>query len=216
MNDRDNQKQDPATPEQLRAALSRLNTCRFIVPPELDAAILRTAREHLAGERTADAARTSAACPLPNIQHSTPNSQHLLKPRGGHWMFDVGCSALDVSHSRFREKAGLRGWFGAFRAGLQEAFAVRRWAVWGGVAVTMIAVGALVWLGGDPRLAARPEDLNGDGVVDMLDAFALARELQHAPASHPQPDLNGDGVVDERDVQALAGRAVRLDQGGRS
>ena len=100
--------------------------------------------------------------------------------------------------------------------GWQERFGVRRWAAWGGVAVAVVAVGVLVWLGGHPRLSARPEDLNGDGVVDMLDAFALARELQHEPASHPQLDLNGDGVVDEHDVQALAARAVSLETGGRS
>lgn len=80
----------------------------------------------------------------------------------------------------------------------------------------IVAVGVLVWLGGHPRLTARPEDLNGDGVVDMLDAFALARELQLTPASHPRLDLNGDGVVDERDVRILAAQAVRLEPGGKS
>jgi hypothetical protein len=102
------------------------------------------------------------------------------------------------------------------RAGLMEFFAVRRWVAGGVATVMILAVGALVWLNRNPRLALGPEDLNGDGVVDMLDAFALARELQQAPASHPQLDLNEDGVVDERDVHALALRAVSLEQGGRS
>ena len=50
----------------------------------------------------------------------------------------------------------------------------------------------------------------------MLDAFALARELEADAASRPQHDLNGDGVVDGRDVQILAARAVNLEHGGRS
>jgi len=84
------------------------------------------------------------------------------------------------------------------------------------VVVTIFAAGVLVWLTVHPRAAVRPEDLNADGQVDMLDAFALARELQQGRTPRPQLDLNGDGVVDERDVQALAARAVSLETGGRS
>jgi hypothetical protein len=56
------------------------------------------------------------------------------------------------------------------------------------------------------------EDLNRDGRVDILDAFALARQIEHG--SHPDQrlDLNGDGVIDRRDVEILAARAVSLDQ----
>jgi hypothetical protein len=108
-----------------------------------------------------------------------------------------------------------RTWAELF-AGLLDLFASRRWMA-GGVATLMIlAVAALVWLNRPPQLVAGPEDLNADGVVDMLDAFGLARELQHNPASHPQLDLNRDGNLDERDVRALATRAVSLEQGGRS
>lgn len=182
MNDRDDQNLDPATPEKLRAALSRLNTRPIAVPSKVDDAILRTAREHLEAARIAESALG-------------------VPPSGG------------PREPRHCETAN---WFYDFCAGLRELFAVRRLTAWGGVAVAMIAVGALVWLGGRPSWAARPEDLNGDGVVDMLDAFALAREIQLNPASHPQLDLNRDGVVDERDVNALAARAVSLEQGGRS
>ena len=59
-------------------------------------------------------------------------------------------------------------------------------------------------------------DLNHDGRVDILDAFALARQLKLGGTRNPQLDLNGDGMVDERDVAGLAARAVRLEQGGRS
>ena len=76
---------------------------------------------------------------------------------------------------------------------------------------TIVAAGVLVWLAVQPGTAARPEDLNADGRVDMLDAFALARELQQDRTPGPQIDLNRDGMVDERDVEMLAARAVRLD-----
>jgi hypothetical protein len=57
------------------------------------------------------------------------------------------------------------------------------------------------------------EDVNHDGKVDILDAFALARQLKaRAPNSHL--DINGDGVVDERDVTTLAVHAVKLEKGG--
>jgi hypothetical protein len=64
--------------------------------------------------------------------------------------------------------------------------------------------------------AFAPGDLNHDGRVDILDAFALARQLKSGRVQSPQLDLNGDGVVDEHDVAALAARAVRLDPGGHS
>ena len=60
------------------------------------------------------------------------------------------------------------------------------------------------------------EDLNHDGQVDVLDAFALARELKTGAHPNPQLDINGDGAVDDKDVATLAARAVSLGKGGRS
>jgi hypothetical protein len=59
-------------------------------------------------------------------------------------------------------------------------------------------------------------DLNHDGQVDILDAFALARELRNGARPTPQMDINEDGVVDDGDVTTLAARAVSLGKGGRS
>ena len=59
-------------------------------------------------------------------------------------------------------------------------------------------------------------DLNHEGQVDILDAFALARELEKGAHPGPQWDINGDGIIDKRDVAALAVRAVSLGKGGRS
>jgi len=60
------------------------------------------------------------------------------------------------------------------------------------------------------------EDLNHDGRVDILDAFALARQLKAGPVSGPGRDINGDGVGDERDVETIAAQAVRLEKRGPS
>jgi hypothetical protein len=60
------------------------------------------------------------------------------------------------------------------------------------------------------------EDVNHDGRVDVLDAFALARQLKEGRSSNTRLDLNGDGIVDERDVHIIALEAVKLDKGGHS
>jgi hypothetical protein len=59
-------------------------------------------------------------------------------------------------------------------------------------------------------------DVDGNGRVDMLDAFVLARKVDaNATGNARGEDFNGDGVVDRRDVDAVAAMAVRLPGGGR-
>ncbi len=60
--------------------------------------------------------------------------------------------------------------------------------------------------------AATLADVNHDGRIDILDAFALARELKSGAKPSPRLDLNHDGVVDEQDVRLLAAQAVELDR----
>lgn len=92
---------------------------------------------------------------------------------------------------------------------------------WGFAVVALILIlavmPALLRKFGTPsqRLAIRG-DVNHDGKVDILDAFALARELKSGTHLSLQLDINGDGVVDTRDVTALAARAVSLGKGGHS
>ncbi|MEO1129230.1 MAG: dockerin type I domain-containing protein [Planctomycetota bacterium] len=59
--------------------------------------------------------------------------------------------------------------------------------------------------------AAHPLDYDGDGVIDILDAFALARTIETQVAIEPMWDLNGDGVIDDDDVVVIAQAAVRLE-----
>ena len=52
-------------------------------------------------------------------------------------------------------------------------------------------------------------DLNGDGRVDIVDAYLLAKALD-ARKPVPEADFCHDGTVDQRDVQLLAQAAVSL------
>jgi hypothetical protein len=60
------------------------------------------------------------------------------------------------------------------------------------------------------RLAA--EDIDRNGVVNVLDAFTVARGIK---SHHTQPawDVNHDGVVDQQDVDLIAMTAVRVKGG---
>ena len=57
------------------------------------------------------------------------------------------------------------------------------------------------------------DDINGDGQVDVLDAFALARSVENKQKLAAAWDLNRDGVVDRKDADAVAMAAVSLKRG---
>src|SRR5206468_7646984 len=146
------QKQHPEeaslqAPEKLVEALNHLQKERIFVPPTVDHAVLRGAREHL---------------------------RRLEGPQSG-W---------------------------------------KPWLSWAAMAACLALA---VWLGerfSNPtraRAFAR-EDINRDGHVDVLDAFALARQIETGGTLDPRWDINGDGRVDRADVNAIAARAVDLAQ----
>lgn len=64
------------------------------------------------------------------------------------------------------------------------------------------------------RPAADPADLDRDGRITILDAFALARSLDAGQPTRPGWDRNGDGVVNRSDADAIALAAVSLDHFG--
>jgi len=61
------------------------------------------------------------------------------------------------------------------------------------------------------KLAIR-EDFDRSGRVDILDAFALAREMEKALEPRSDWDINGDGMVDKKDVDTIALAAVSLER----
>lgn len=85
----------------------------------------------------------------------------------------------------------------------------RRWMLWPALAAACVFVACAAWLLTTGPHYAR-EDLNHDGKVDILDAFALAREIKSSAHLSTTLDINGDGVVDARDVALIAAHAVQL------
>ena len=77
----------------------------------------------------------------------------------------------------------------------------RRWMPFAAAAAIFLAVAAL-WMSPKPD----PRDLDGNGKVDIVDAYLLASGLKDG-------DVNGDGVVDRRDAEALAREVVSIGGG---
>ncbi len=58
-----------------------------------------------------------------------------------------------------------------------------------------------------------PADVDGNGRVDILDAYRLARHVEGAGKPDMRWDQNHDGTVNAADVDLVASAAVRLDKG---
>jgi hypothetical protein len=140
-------------PPELVAALKRLEEPRFFIPPTVDEAVGRAARQHLEGRQG----------------------------RRAQWL---------------------------------------RWMPWlataAGFAIVVASL-SLLPARTEPTSKAKPAtgmSLTHSGPVDILDAYALARQLKSRAVPNVSWDVNRDGVVDERDVATLAAQAVRLERGG--
>jgi hypothetical protein len=102
-----------------------------------------------------------------------------------------------------------------FLAQIRELRSVIRLPQWlaAAAAVALAAViGSMLFSSKRPTSVAR-EDINADGRVDVLDAFALARQLERGAVLDRQFDFNGDGVVNQRDIDAVATEAVKVEKG---
>jgi predicted anti-sigma-YlaC factor YlaD len=84
---------------------------------------------------------------------------------------------------------------------------VFRWAAVP-LAAAVVVLGVLTNLPGAPHAS----DVNGDGRLDILDAFAVARAVEKGDPL-VEWDQNGDGVVDRADVDLLAFAAVSTTSG---
>jgi hypothetical protein len=92
----------------------------------------------------------------------------------------------------------------------------RRWMLWPALVTGCVVIAFVAWLLMSPAPRFAREDLNRDGKVDILDSFALARELKTGGPLPAVFDVNGDGVVDERDVALIAAHAVAMGKENRS
>ena len=109
---------------------------------------------------------------------------------------EVDDRVLAIAHEQLARRP-LRGHFRAWRWALPGA------AVGAGLAAAA-AVAMLLWTG--PVRG----DIDRNGRVDILDAFALARKVEASSPADPDWDINRDGVVDAADVDAIAMKAVAL------
>jgi len=78
------------------------------------------------------------------------------------------------------------------------------------VAIVFVARVALV----HPSAKLARGDVDGNGTVDMLDAYLLAKRLASGAKINSTMDVNGDGIVDQNDVDWIANSAVSLDHAG--
>jgi hypothetical protein len=92
-----------------------------------------------------------------------------------------------------------------------------RWAAVA-AAAAVVALAAILFI---PQSAIRNlqstrpvlADLDGNGRVDILDAFRLARRIESHNQIQTTWDFNRDGSVDRKDVDIVAFAAVRLNKG---
>ncbi len=56
------------------------------------------------------------------------------------------------------------------------------------------------------------EDIDRNGKIDILDAFALARNVESSAETNATWDMTGDGVVDRQDIDHIAYAAVSLNK----
>ena len=110
------------------------------------------------------------------------------------------------------------------RRHLATRVAPKRWSNWTSWKVaalaSTIAAACLVlaarspWKQSDSQRSevaqkASDRDLDGNGRVDILDAFAMARDIRNG-RTLSMYDVNGDGRQDQSDVDELAKQAVML------
>jgi hypothetical protein len=78
-------------------------------------------------------------------------------------------------------------------------------------AVFVAAISLVILLQPTPReLARAAHDIDGNGTVDIVDAYTLALRIKRGDPLDGSWDLNRDGAVDRADVDAIAMRSVAL------
>lgn len=105
---------------------------------------------------------------------------------------------------------------GAGIARRRRSHRIIRWAG-AAAAAAALAIGlrvALVRPSATSGPVALVGDVNGDGKVDILDAYVVARAIHDHGRLNPAWDVNRDGVVDEKDVDWIVNSSVSIGPGG--
>jgi len=101
---------------------------------------------------------------------------------------------------------------------LRRRSRVPQWTYWAASAAAVLIVAGILFLNDNQRTDAPApvvlkNDIDRDGAVNILDAFALARQIESPEEVDPTWDTNGDGIVDQKDVDTVAMAAVKLNEG---
>ena len=62
-------------------------------------------------------------------------------------------------------------------------------------------------------IAGSAADIDGDGKVNIIDAYIMDRRLTSGAAMPKKLDLNGDGNINHEDINAIVKTAVSLGRG---
>jgi hypothetical protein len=84
------------------------------------------------------------------------------------------------------------------------------WQKWLPLAASIAIAAIMVEFARQGRIAQG--DVNRDGVVDVVDAFALAERVASGERTSRRWDVNGDGKVDAGDSNAILERVVDLER----
>jgi hypothetical protein len=121
---------------------------------------------------------------------------------------EVDRAVLEMARSRF--------------AGRRRSVLVLRWATVGAAAAALLLALSVMVQQERPLAPRAPstrseaavrQDVDGNGRVDILDAFALARHIEARDKRRHEWDVNGDGDVNQADVDTVAMAAVSLEKG---
>jgi hypothetical protein len=113
---------------------------------------------------------------------------------------DVDAAMLAIGRTYTANRRRFRYWRATIGSVAAAAMLLLGWMLWPVQPKPAAQVASII---------ASPMDLDGSGRVDILDAYALARQLPNGR------DVNGDGKVDQADVDAIAKVAVDLKGGPR-
>lgn len=122
-------------------------------------------------------------------------------------------SAIDTAQLDQRIQAGVEQQLGSPRRG--NRLITTRWPL---AAAAGLLLAVTLWaLRPTPRQGPTPlkatqitHDVDANGRIDILDAFIVARALDHNQPTSPAWDVNADGAVDHADVTNIAQAAVSL------
>jgi len=212
-------------PRELIDALADLHKERIFVPPSVDESIMAEARKHLNARQGVSESGCVGDQPQQRGQRPTPETIS----GAGEW--EAPATAPKSGTQPRSNIIAWSGWGVAIAASVvlmlsltvrnpqrseqeptlsetADMVATEEMAEEGSAAPAA-AEGMIATTPAAKAVFAR-EDVNRDNTVDILDAFALARQIEGAQVVPAAYDFNNDGAIDRADVDWVARVSVKL------